>query len=135
MCCREPNGYAYMRPAGQSDADALRVRCRVTVLMQRACDAVHRACAAHMPLAVQLQLLSVLQVWDPLGLFTQLGHANWYFSWVLRHSFHPFTFSAVIINITHFRSQGLYRVQGVIVSAIDNCVLLWLGSTVLSKLI
>ncbi|KAK9904753.1 hypothetical protein WJX75_001787 [Coccomyxa subellipsoidea] len=58
---RGPNGYAYMRPAGQSDADALRVRCRVTVLMQRACDAVHRACSAHMPLAVQLQLLSVLQ--------------------------------------------------------------------------
>ncbi len=59
---REPNGYAYTRSGRQSDADALRVRCRVTVLMQRACDAVHRACSPHMPLAVQLQLLSVLQV-------------------------------------------------------------------------
>ncbi|BDA49435.1 probable Brefeldin A-inhibited guanine nucleotide-exchange protein [Coccomyxa sp. Obi] len=58
---REPNGYAYTRPAGQSDAEALRVRCRVTVLMQRACDAIHRAAAPHMPLPLQLQLLSVLQ--------------------------------------------------------------------------
>ncbi len=41
------------------------MRCRVTVLMQRAADAIHRAAAPHMPLTLQLQLLSVLQVWPP----------------------------------------------------------------------
>jgi hypothetical protein len=39
------------------------VRCRVTVIMQRTCDFIHRESAQHMPLSVQLQLLSVLQVW------------------------------------------------------------------------
>lgn len=38
------------------------MRCRVTVLMQRACDTIHRAAGPHMPLPLQLQLLSVLQV-------------------------------------------------------------------------
>lgn len=41
------------------------MRCRVTVLMQRAADAIHRAAAPHMPLPLQLQLLSVLQVRPP----------------------------------------------------------------------
>lgn len=47
---------------GQSQGEALRCHCRVAVLMQRACDAMHAQNAAHMPLDTQLQLLSVLQV-------------------------------------------------------------------------
>ena len=47
---------------GQSEAEALRCRCRIVVLMQRACDAMHAQSAQHMPLDAQLQLLSVLQV-------------------------------------------------------------------------
>ena len=73
---REPNGYAYTLSGRQSDSDALRVRCRVTVLMQRACDAVHRACSPHMPLAVQLQLLSVLQVGCPCWCFIHPGQVR-----------------------------------------------------------
>ena len=46
----------------QPEAEVLRCHCRVAVLMQRACDAVHAHNAAHMPLDAQLRLLSVLQV-------------------------------------------------------------------------
>ena len=53
---------------GQSEAEALRCRCRIVVLMQRACDAMHAQSARHMPLDAQLQLLSVLQVCAPLPL-------------------------------------------------------------------
>ena len=49
----------------QSEAEALRCRCRIVVLMQRACDAMHAQSAQHMPLDAQLQLLSVLQVLVP----------------------------------------------------------------------
>ena len=59
---RESAADAAARPPGQSEAEAVRVRCCVAVLMQRACDAIHADCAGRMPLAVQLQLLSVLQV-------------------------------------------------------------------------
>lgn len=60
--CRDSHGVAMARPPGQSDAEAIRVRCRLTVLMQRTCDLIHRTNAQHMPVSVQLQLLSVLQV-------------------------------------------------------------------------
>ena len=53
------------RPPGQSEAAAARVRCRLATLMQRACDAIHAQAARHMPLATQLQLLSVLLVLHP----------------------------------------------------------------------
>ena len=46
----------------QPETEALRCYCRVAVLMQRACDAVHARNARHMPLDAQLRLLSVLQV-------------------------------------------------------------------------
>lgn len=62
LTCREskpaPQSWAV---DGLSQAEALRCRCRVVVLMQRTCDAMHAQSARHMPLAAQLQLLSVLQ--------------------------------------------------------------------------
>ncbi len=66
MLCRDskpaPQPWAV---EGQSEAEALRCRCRIVVLMQRACDAMHAQSAQHMPLDAQLQLLSVLQVRPP----------------------------------------------------------------------
>ena len=59
--CRESPAGAAARPPGQSEAEAVRVRCRLAVLMQRAYDAIHARCCQHMPLPVQLQLLAVLQ--------------------------------------------------------------------------
>eukprot|EP00884_Botryococcus_braunii_P009957 jgi/Botrbrau1/18963/Bobra.0798s0002.1 len=43
------------------EAEAARVRCRVTVLMQRSLDLLHSSTTASMPSHFQLQLLSILQ--------------------------------------------------------------------------
>ena len=56
----------------QPETEALRCYCRVAVLMQRACDAVHARNAQHMPLDAQLRLLSVLQVRSHLDLMCTL---------------------------------------------------------------
>ena len=54
-------------PLGQplSTAAELRCHCRTVVLMQRACTTILEHCSGGMPAAVQLQLLSILQVQHP----------------------------------------------------------------------
>ena len=47
---------------GASSAEVIRLRCRTTLLLQHLLDRTHQSCAAHMPAAVQLELLDVLQV-------------------------------------------------------------------------
>ncbi|KAK9804748.1 hypothetical protein WJX72_003264 [[Myrmecia] bisecta] len=53
---------AYVPTApGLTPADAVRCRCRITLLMQRTLDHIHRSCAPFMPFSAQLQLLAILQ--------------------------------------------------------------------------